>query len=105
MQESVKPRSAEMEAIRAPLIIQVFEFLDKLDEKRVSFSDLGRIDRTLHEYPSSVNKFADIPPIFLGENSAKETRPKTEDIQPILSCFISTGDFLNRVAWWMMKKG
>jgi len=105
MQEGVKPRSAEMEAIRVPLIVQVFKFLDKLDEKRVSFSDLGNIDRTLHEYPSSMNKFAEIPPIFLGENSLKETGSKTENIQPILSCFISTGDFLNRIAWWTMKKG
>ena len=105
MQEGVKPRSAEMEAIRASLIVQVFEFLDKLNEKRVSFSDLGSIDRTLHEYPSSMNKFAEIPPIFFGKNSPKETGSKTKDIQPILSRFISTGDFLNRVAWWTMKKG
>ena len=105
MQEGVKPRSAEMEAIRASLIVQVFKFLDKLNEKRVSFSDLGSIDRMLHEYLSSMNKFAEIPPIFFGKNSPKETGSKTKDIQPILSCFISTGDFLNRVVWWTMKKG
>jgi hypothetical protein len=50
------------------------------------------------------NQFAEISVVLSWENWAKECGPKSKNIEIILRCFETAGDFLSRISRWTMER-
>ena len=59
----------------------------------------------LDNYVNSVDKLAEMFPVFVGKNNTKESRSQSKEIQKILSRLVSAGYLLRRISRWSMEYG
>lgn len=103
MQEGMDTLMAEVESLRFALIIEVFEFLNKFNQYDMSSAQLDSSDFMLMHDLNGSNKFAEVFPVFVREDTMEDSRTHGKNVHEIFPGFVTTGDFLSRVAWGTIK--
>ena len=103
MQEGMDTLTAEVESLRFALIIEVFKFLNKFDQHDMSSAQMDCSDFTLVHDSNGSNKFAEVFPVFVGEDMMEDSRTHGKNIHEIFPGFVTAGDFLSGVARGTIK--
>jgi hypothetical protein len=94
----MEDRPAEVDAIESALVIDLFEFSDKVGHESMRSEHFFLGDLALVKDANGTDEFAEILEIRVGKNAVEKPRAQDENICEELPGFVATGNFLSRVA-------